>query len=86
MSVFCLQVCVKLGVFSLLPRMRFGFFYNMPMVANCYGSEVIRAFSQHVLYRLNIKQDKPEVSMYWYMRPMTMKHADHSGDGRGERL
>ncbi|XP_071818139.1 EGF domain-specific O-linked N-acetylglucosamine transferase-like [Apostichopus japonicus] len=54
------KVCVKSAVFSLLPRMRFGFFYNMPLVPHCSGSEVIRAFSQHVLHRLGVKQNKPQ--------------------------
>ena len=49
-------MCLLDGVFSTLPRMPRGFFYNMPMVPDCTGSAFMRAFSQHVVHRLGINQ------------------------------
>ncbi|XP_077132184.1 EGF domain-specific O-linked N-acetylglucosamine transferase [Ranitomeya variabilis] len=51
------RVCFKEAVFALLPRMRYGLFYNTPLISNCRSSGLFRAFSQHVLFRLNISQD-----------------------------
>ncbi|XP_037831229.1 EGF domain-specific O-linked N-acetylglucosamine transferase isoform X3 [Kryptolebias marmoratus] len=51
------RVCFKDCFFSLLPRMRYGLFYNTPLVSDCYTEGMFRAFSQHVLHRLNIFQD-----------------------------
>ncbi|KAM4652891.1 EGF domain-specific O-linked N-acetylglucosamine transferase isoform 2-T2 [Discoglossus pictus] len=51
------RVCFKEAVFSLLPRMRYGLFYNTPLISNCYGTGLFKAFSQHVLFRLNITQE-----------------------------
>ncbi|KAM4721955.1 EGF domain-specific O-linked N-acetylglucosamine transferase [Rhinophrynus dorsalis] len=50
------RVCFKEAVFSLLPRMRYGLFYNTPLISNCHGTGLFRAFSQHVLFRLNVTQ------------------------------
>uniref|UniRef100_A0A8C4NKW9 EGF domain-specific O-linked N-acetylglucosamine transferase n=2 Tax=Eptatretus burgeri TaxID=7764 RepID=A0A8C4NKW9_EPTBU len=50
------RVCFRYAVFSLLPRMRYGLFYNTPLIPNCHGTALFRAFSQHVIYRLNITQ------------------------------
>ncbi|XP_041445201.1 EGF domain-specific O-linked N-acetylglucosamine transferase isoform X1 [Xenopus laevis] len=50
------RVCFKDAVFALLPRMRYGLFYNTPLISHCHGSGLFRAFSQHVLHRLNITQ------------------------------
>uniref|UniRef100_A0A803JWL1 EGF domain-specific O-linked N-acetylglucosamine transferase n=1 Tax=Xenopus tropicalis TaxID=8364 RepID=A0A803JWL1_XENTR len=54
------RVCFKDAVFALLPRMRYGLFYNTPLISNCHGSGLFRAFSQHVLHRLNITQQLPK--------------------------
>uniref|UniRef100_A0A8C4UTP3 EGF domain specific O-linked N-acetylglucosamine transferase n=1 Tax=Falco tinnunculus TaxID=100819 RepID=A0A8C4UTP3_FALTI len=54
------RVCFKEAVFSLLPRMRYGLFYNTPLISGCHGTGLFRAFSQHVLHRLNITQDGPK--------------------------
>ncbi|XP_075430398.1 EGF domain-specific O-linked N-acetylglucosamine transferase isoform X2 [Ascaphus truei] len=51
------RVCFKEAVFSLLPRMRYGLFYNTPLISNCRSAGLFRAFSQHVLFRLNITQE-----------------------------
>lgn len=50
------KVCFKDAIFSMLPRQRFGLYYNMPLITGCYGSTLFRAFSQHVLHRLNVTQ------------------------------
>uniref|UniRef100_A0A8K9WSD1 EGF domain-specific O-linked N-acetylglucosamine (GlcNAc) transferase n=1 Tax=Oncorhynchus mykiss TaxID=8022 RepID=A0A8K9WSD1_ONCMY len=55
------RVCFKDSVFSLLPRMRYGLFYNTPLISDCYSEGMFRAFSQHVLYRLSVPQDGPMV-------------------------
>uniref|UniRef100_A0AAV2M920 EGF domain-specific O-linked N-acetylglucosamine transferase n=1 Tax=Knipowitschia caucasica TaxID=637954 RepID=A0AAV2M920_KNICA len=48
------QVCFKDVVFSLLPRMRYGLFYNTPLISHCSSDGLFRAFSQHVLHRLHV--------------------------------
>ncbi|XP_077869398.1 EGF domain-specific O-linked N-acetylglucosamine transferase-like [Saccoglossus kowalevskii] len=53
------KVCMKEAVFSLLPRMQRGFYYNMPLVPSCHGSGIIKAFSQHLMHRLKIPQEGP---------------------------
>ncbi|XP_077430445.1 EGF domain-specific O-linked N-acetylglucosamine transferase isoform X2 [Vanacampus margaritifer] len=53
------RVCFKDVFFSLLPRMRYGLYYNTPLISDCYSEGMFRAFSQHVLYRLNILQNGP---------------------------
>uniref|UniRef100_A0A8C7M3X4 EGF domain specific O-linked N-acetylglucosamine transferase n=1 Tax=Oncorhynchus mykiss TaxID=8022 RepID=A0A8C7M3X4_ONCMY len=55
------RVCFKDVVFTLLPRMRYGLFYNTPMVSDCHSEVMFRAFSQNVLYRLNIPEDGTKV-------------------------
>uniref|UniRef100_A0A668VRD6 EGF domain-specific O-linked N-acetylglucosamine transferase n=1 Tax=Oreochromis aureus TaxID=47969 RepID=A0A668VRD6_OREAU len=54
------RVCFKDAFFSLLPRMRYGLFYNTPLISDCYSEGMFRAFSQHILHRLNITRDKPQ--------------------------
>ncbi|XP_012590488.1 PREDICTED: EGF domain-specific O-linked N-acetylglucosamine transferase isoform X2 [Condylura cristata] len=54
------RVCFKEAIFSLLPRMRYGLFYNTPLISGCQNTGLFRAFSQHVLYRLNITQEGPK--------------------------
>jgi protein O-GlcNAc transferase len=53
------RVCFKNAVFSLLARMRFGHFYNMPLVKGCEKTHLYQSFSKYVLHRLSIKQDGP---------------------------
>lgn len=47
-------VCFKNVVFPLLPRMIFGLYYNTPIIYGCDSSGLFRAFSQHILHRLQI--------------------------------
>ncbi|XP_068109934.1 EGF domain-specific O-linked N-acetylglucosamine transferase [Hyperolius riggenbachi] len=51
------RICFKDAVFALLPRMRYGLFYNTPLISHCRGTGLFQAFSQHVLHRLNISQE-----------------------------
>lgn len=53
------RVCFRDAVFSLLARMRYGHFYNMPIIGGCHSTALYRAFSQHVLHRLKIQQNGP---------------------------
>ncbi|KAJ8259759.1 hypothetical protein GJAV_G00173080 [Gymnothorax javanicus] len=53
------RVCFKDSFFSLLPRMRYGLFYNTPLISDCHSDGLFRAFSQHVLHRLQIPQNGP---------------------------
>lgn len=51
------RVCFSNIVFSLLPRMVFGMYYNMPLIPGCYGSGVFHAFSMHMKYKLSIDDE-----------------------------
>lgn len=53
------RLCVRDAVFPLLPRMRWGMFYNMPLIPGCYGSSLFHAFSRHMMHRLHIPQHGP---------------------------
>ncbi|KAH9500584.1 hypothetical protein Btru_076977 [Bulinus truncatus] len=53
------KVCIRDAVFPLLARMRFGLFYNMPLIPGCYGSSLVKSFTEHILHRLNITQEGP---------------------------
>ncbi|RNA43328.1 EGF domain-specific O-linked N-acetylglucosamine transferase [Brachionus plicatilis] len=53
------KVCFRDAVFSFLARMRFGLFYNMPLIYGCHGSGLFRSFSEHVLHRFKISQEGP---------------------------
>lgn len=50
------RVCFKNLVFSLLPRMIFGLYYNTPIVSGCENSGLFHAFAEHVLHRLAIPE------------------------------
>ncbi|XP_064485257.1 EGF domain-specific O-linked N-acetylglucosamine transferase-like isoform X2 [Ornithodoros turicata] len=54
------KVCFHEALFSFLPRMIFGLYYNMPLVPGCSGSGIFRAFNRHVLHRLRIKVERPK--------------------------
>uniref|UniRef100_A0A673HZS8 EGF domain-specific O-linked N-acetylglucosamine transferase n=1 Tax=Sinocyclocheilus rhinocerous TaxID=307959 RepID=A0A673HZS8_9TELE len=55
------RVCFRDDAFfSLLPRMRYGLFYNTPLICDCHSEGLFKAFSQHVLYRLGVSQDGPK--------------------------
>ncbi|XP_059393853.1 EGF domain-specific O-linked N-acetylglucosamine transferase [Carassius carassius] len=54
------RVCFRDVFFSLLPRMRYGLFYNTPLISDCHSEGLFKAFSQHVLYRLGVSQDGPK--------------------------
>ncbi|MBN3296612.1 EOGT transferase, partial [Amia calva] len=54
------RVCFRDAVFALLPRMRYGLFYNTPLISDCHGTGLFKAFSQHVLHRLHIIQEGPK--------------------------
>ncbi|RUS70729.1 hypothetical protein EGW08_021507 [Elysia chlorotica] len=53
------RVCIKDAVFPLLARMRYGLYYNMPLMPGCFGSGLVKAFSEHILHRLNVRQTGP---------------------------
>nr|XP_034305094.1 EGF domain-specific O-linked N-acetylglucosamine transferase isoform X2 [Crassostrea gigas] len=53
------RVCVRDAVFSLLPRMRYGMYYNQPLVYGCHGSSLFEAFNQHLAHRLKLTQHGP---------------------------
>lgn len=53
------RVCFDQFVFSLPPRMRFGHFYNMPLMPGCHGTGLYKAFTHHVLQRLSVVQRGP---------------------------
>ncbi|XP_067684976.1 EGF domain-specific O-linked N-acetylglucosamine transferase-like isoform X1 [Haliotis asinina] len=55
------RVCFKDAIFSFLARMTQGLFYALRPVNNCYNSGLMRAFSQHILHRLGIRQHGPLV-------------------------
>uniref|UniRef100_A0A672SY08 EGF domain-specific O-linked N-acetylglucosamine transferase n=1 Tax=Sinocyclocheilus grahami TaxID=75366 RepID=A0A672SY08_SINGR len=57
------RVCFRDVFFSLLPRMRYGLFYNTPLISDCHSEGLFKAFSQHVLYRLGVSQDGPKVNI-----------------------
>ncbi|XP_061195475.1 EGF domain-specific O-linked N-acetylglucosamine transferase-like isoform X1 [Saccostrea echinata] len=52
-------LCVREAVFSLLPRMRYGMYYNQPLVPGCSGSSFFEAFNQHLAHRLKLTQHGP---------------------------
>ncbi|KAK6473982.1 EGF domain-specific O-linked N-acetylglucosamine transferase-like isoform X1 [Huso huso] len=54
------RVCFRDAVFALLPRMRYGLFYNTPLISDCHSAGMFRAFSQHILQRLQIVQEGPK--------------------------
>lgn len=51
------RVCFKDIVFSFLPRMIFGLYYNMPLIPGCHGSGFFKAFNRHVLHKLHVKTE-----------------------------
>jgi protein O-GlcNAc transferase len=53
------RVCFRDAIFSMLARVLYGHYYNMPVVPGCYGTALYQSFSQHVLHRLKIKQNGP---------------------------
>ncbi|XP_014671955.1 PREDICTED: EGF domain-specific O-linked N-acetylglucosamine transferase-like [Priapulus caudatus] len=53
------KVCFKDVVFPLLARMRYGLYYNMPLVHGCNGSGVFHSFNRFLLHRLEIKRNIP---------------------------
>ncbi|XP_015749251.1 PREDICTED: EGF domain-specific O-linked N-acetylglucosamine transferase-like [Acropora digitifera] len=59
------RVCFRDAVFSFNPRMIRGLYYNMPLVPSCVGSGLFKAFSEHLLHRLGIAQDKHNVSVHF---------------------
>uniref|UniRef100_T1JAU4 EGF domain-specific O-linked N-acetylglucosamine transferase n=1 Tax=Strigamia maritima TaxID=126957 RepID=T1JAU4_STRMM len=52
------KVCFRDLVFSFLPRMIFGMYYNMPLISGCSSSGVFHAFTHHILHRLEINHIK----------------------------
>uniref|UniRef100_F7AK09 EGF domain-specific O-linked N-acetylglucosamine transferase n=2 Tax=Ciona intestinalis TaxID=7719 RepID=F7AK09_CIOIN len=53
------RVCFKSAVFSFLPRMLLGLFYNAMLGENCSGSGMMKSFSQFFLHRMNVTQKGP---------------------------
>ncbi|XP_065068055.1 EGF domain-specific O-linked N-acetylglucosamine transferase-like [Rhopilema esculentum] len=56
------KVCFENVVFGLLPRMAFGMYYSTPVVPGCSRSSLFKAFSEHVLNGLNVKQERKSKS------------------------
>ncbi|XP_077497353.1 EGF-domain O-GlcNAc transferase isoform X1 [Amblyomma americanum] len=54
------KVCLREALFSFLPRMIFGMYYNLPLVPGCHASGVFKAFNRHVLHKLDIKVQPPD--------------------------
>ncbi|KAK0161010.1 hypothetical protein PV327_009530 [Microctonus hyperodae] len=52
------NVCFKNLVLPLLPRMIFGLYYNTPLIYGCEKSGLFKAFSEHIIHRLNIPLHK----------------------------
>lgn len=52
------RVCFKEAIFALLPRMVFGLYYNTPLTPGCSKSGLFKAFSEHVMGRLGIIQER----------------------------
>ncbi|VVC29792.1 Hypothetical protein CINCED_3A019085 [Cinara cedri] len=50
-------VCFNNIILPLLSRMIYGLYYNTPLIEGCTHSGLFRAFSEHVLHRLNIYQE-----------------------------
>jgi len=53
------RVCFKDVTFSFLARMRYGMFYNMPLIYGCQNTGFFKAFSEHSLHRFKVKQNGP---------------------------
>ena len=53
------RVCFRDAVFSMLARVFYGHFYNMPVMPGCYDSALYSFFSEHILHRLKIRQNGP---------------------------
>lgn len=51
------RVCFKKFIFTLMPRMIDGLYYNTPLVPGCSKTGLFDAFNKHVLHKLNIKQE-----------------------------
>nr|CAB3242774.1 glycosyltransferase [Phallusia mammillata] len=54
------RVCLKSVIFSFLPRMISGLYYNLKLVDECQGSGMVKSFSQFFLHRLRIQQYPPQ--------------------------
>lgn len=52
------RVCFKTAIFSLLPRMAFGLFYNTPLIPECSKSGLFKAFSEYVIGQFGIEQKR----------------------------
>ncbi|CAN7937237.1 unnamed protein product [Ixodes hexagonus] len=57
------KVCFREVLFSFLPRMIFGLYYNMPLVPGCSASGLFRAFNRHVLHRLRVPTEPPDAEI-----------------------
>lgn len=56
------MVCFKDVIFSFLPRMIFGLYYNMPLIPGCRSSGLFRAFNRHLLHYLNQSSSEQLIS------------------------
>ncbi|XP_076815209.1 EGF domain-specific O-linked N-acetylglucosamine transferase-like isoform X3 [Clavelina lepadiformis] len=50
------RVCIRNAIFSLLPRMIQGIYYNTQLGEECVGTGLVKSFSQFFLHRLKIEE------------------------------
>ncbi|ESO10733.1 hypothetical protein HELRODRAFT_72578 [Helobdella robusta] len=67
-------LCIEDALFPLLPRMMYGLYYNMPLIPGCHGTSLFRAFSEHILHRLNIRRDTKDRKIRITMISRQTKH------------
>nr|CAB3242749.1 glycosyltransferase aer61 precursor [Phallusia mammillata] len=55
------RLCIADATFAFLPRMMLGLFYSTPVEADCRGTGLFKAFSEHFLHRMGIidQHDRP---------------------------
>ncbi|CAD5115508.1 DgyrCDS4475 [Dimorphilus gyrociliatus] len=53
------KLCIKDFMFPLLPRMRYGLYYNTPLIPGCRTTGLFKAFSKFLIHRLNITSRGP---------------------------
>jgi len=75
------RLCISDFVMGLLPRMRFGHFYNMPLMPGCSGTGLYKAFSHHIIHRLSIPQNGPSKTVRITILERRTKHRNIMNQG-----